>query len=71
MHLSRVLCNLIHFLRVIMLCFCCMIDLQKAFSLILSQDHCKRSSLSQIPDRLQAGFEPTQNLSSSFVEVVP
>ena len=49
-------------------CFCCMVDQRKAFSLISSRDHCQRSSPSRISDTQQAGFEPAQNLSSSFVE---
>ena len=36
----------------------------------LSRDHCQRSSPSRISDMLQAGFEPVQNLSSGFAEVV-
>ena len=45
-----------------------MIDRQKAFSLISSQDHCQRSSISRISDTTRAGFGPAQNLSSSLVE---
>ena len=48
--------------------FCGMVDRQKAFSLISSQDHCQKSSPSQISDMLRAGFEPAQNLSSGLVE---
>ena len=51
-------------------CFCGMVDRRKAFSPISSWDHCQRSSPTQISDMLQAGFEPTQNLSSGLVEVV-
>ena len=47
---------------------CGMVDRQKAFSLISSQDHCQRSSPSQISDTPRAGFKPTQNLSPGFVE---
>ena len=49
-------------------CFFGMVDPRKAFSLIPSQDHCQRTSPSRIPDTLQAGSEPPQNLSSSLVE---
>ena len=49
-------------------CYCGMVDRQKAFSLISSWDHCQRSSPSRISDRLRAGFEPAQNLSSGLVE---
>ena len=48
--------------------FCGMVDRQKVFSLISSQDHCQKSSPSQISDMLRAGFEPAQNLSSGLVE---
>ena len=48
--------------------FCDMVDRRKAFSLISSQDHCQRSSPSQISDRSHAWFEPVQNLSSGLVE---
>ena len=47
---------------------CGMVDRQKAFSLISSQDHCQRSSPSRISDTPRAGFEPGQNLSSGLVE---
>ena len=46
--------------------FCGMVDRQKVFSFISSWDHCQRSSLSRISNTPQAGFEPTQNLSSGF-----
>ena len=49
-------------------CLCGMIDLQKAFSLISSHDHCQRSSPSRISNTSWAGFEPAQNLSSGFIE---
>ena len=49
-------------------CFCGMVDRQKAFSLISSWDHCQRSSSSRISNMPQAGFEPTQNLSSGLFE---
>ena len=48
--------------------FCGMVDSRKVFSLISSQDHCQRSSLLQISDMPEAGFEPVQNLSLSFIE---
>ena len=49
-------------------CFCGMNDQPKAFSLISSWDHCKRSSPSRISDTQRAGFEPVQNLSSGLLE---
>ena len=49
-------------------CFCGMAEQQKVFSLISSRDHFQRSSPLQISDKLQAGFEPMQNLSSGSVE---
>ena len=49
-------------------CFCGIVDQQKAFSLISSQDHCQRSSPSRISDTPWAEFEPVQNLNSGFVE---
>ena len=55
-------------MMMMMNCFCGMVDWWKALSFISSQDHCLRSSPSQISDTLQAGFEPVQNLSSDFVE---
>ena len=48
-------------------CFCGMVDRRITFSLISSRDHCQRSSPSWIPDTPRAGFEPVQNLISSFV----
>ena len=57
-----------NWLMMMMNCFCGMVDRRKAFSLISSRDHCQRSSPSQIPDMLQAGFETVQSLSSGFVE---
>ena len=48
-------------------CFCNMVDQQKASKLIFSQDHCQRSSPSQISYMPQI-FEPAQNLSSGFAE---
>ena len=55
-------------MMMMMNCFCGMIDGRKAFSLISSQNHCQRSSPSQISDTPRAGFEPAQNLSSGLVE---
>ena len=55
-------------MMMMMNCFRGMVDWQKEFSLISSQDHRQRSSPSQISDMLQAGFEPAQNLSLGFVE---
>ena len=49
-------------------CFYGMVDQQKMFSLISSQDHCQRFSPLQISERLQTGFERAQNMSSGFVE---
>ena len=49
-------------------CFCGMVDRQKAYSLISSQDHCQGSLQAQISDMPQAQFEPVQNLGSDFVE---
>ena len=55
-------------------CFCCyhccfggMVDRRKTFNLTSSRDHCQRSSPSWIPETPRAGFEPAQNLISSFV----
>ena len=50
-------------------CFCGMVDRRKAFSLISNQDHCQRSSPSQISHTLRVGFEPAQNMSSDLVEL--
>ena len=53
----------------IMNCFCDMVDLQKALSLIFSRDYCQRSSPSRISDKPGVAFEPVQNVQSSgFVE---
>ena len=49
-------------------CFCGMVDQWKTFSLISNQDHCQRSSQSQISNMPQIGFEPAPNLISGFVE---
>ena len=52
----------------VMNCFCGMVDRRKGLSPISSLDHCQRSSPSLIFDTPQAGFEPSQNLSSGLVE---
>ena len=52
-----------------MSCFCGMVDQQKVFSLTPSQDHFQRSSSLQISDKLQAGFERAQKVSSGFVQL--
>ena len=49
-------------------CFWGIVNQRKAFSLISSRDHYQRSSPSRISDKLRAGFEPAQKLSSDFVE---
>ena len=41
---------------------------RKAFSLISSRNHCRKSSPSWISDTQRAGFEPAQNLSLGLVE---
>ena len=51
-----------------MICFCGMVDQRKILNLISRWDHCQRSTPFLIFDQPQAGFEPAQNLSSSFVE---
>ena len=48
--------------------FCDMVDWWKAFSIISSQDHCQRSSLSWISNIPQARFESAQNLTSGLAE---
>ena len=55
-------------MMVMMNCFCGMVDLRKALSLIFSWGHCQRSLSSRISDTPQAGFELVQNLTSSLVE---
>ena len=54
-------------MMMMMNCFCGMVEQRKAFSLISSRDHCRRSLPLRISDRPQAGFEPEQNLSSGLV----
>ena len=55
-------------MKMMMNCFCGMVDRRKAFSLISSRDHCQRSSPSRISVTPRAGLEPAQNLSSGFAE---
>ena len=55
-------------MMMMMNCFCGMVDQQKVFGLISIWDHCQRSSPLWISDTPRAGFKPTQNLSSGFVE---
>ena len=55
-------------MKMIMNCFCGMVDRRKEFSLISSRDHCQRSSPSRIFNMPRAGFELAQNLSSGLVE---
>ena len=49
-------------------CFYGISDQQKAFSLISSKNHCQRSSPLEISNKLEAGFEPVQNLGLGLVE---
>ena len=53
-------------MMMMMNCFCSMVDLRKAFSLISSRDQCQRSSPSRISDTPLTGFEPPQNVSSGL-----
>ena len=55
-------------MKMMMNCFCGMVNRLKAFSLISSWDHFQRSSPSQISDTPRAEFEPVQNLTPGFVE---
>ena len=55
-------------MKMMMNCFCGMVDWRKAFSLISNRDHYQRSSPSRISDTPRAGFEPMQNLSLSLFE---
>ena len=48
--------------------FCEMVDQQKAFYFIFSQDFYQGFSPSQISDTPQAGVEPALNQRSDFVE---
>ena len=55
-------------MMMMMNCSCGMIDWRKAFSLISSRDHCRRSSPSRISDTPRARFKPAPSLSTGFVE---
>ena len=55
-------------MKMMMNCFCGMVDRRKAFNLISSRDHCQRSSPLWISDTPRAGLEPAQNPSSGLVE---
>ena len=57
-------------MMMMMNCFCGMVDRQKAFSLISSRDHCQRASPLRTSDTPRAGFEPAQDLSPGFVEII-
>ena len=46
--------------------FCGMADRRKTFRLIFSRGHYKRSLPLRISNTPQAGFEPTENVSSGF-----
>ena len=48
--------------------FCGMVDQRKGYSLISVRDHYQKSSPSWISDPARARFQPSQNLSSGFVE---
>ena len=62
----RLLQGLAMMMMMMMTCFCSMVDLRKAFSLISSRDQCQRSSPSRISDTPLTGFEPPQNVSSGL-----
>ena len=65
----NILIRLIMMMMMMMMnCFFGMVDRRKALNFISSQDHCQRSSPSQILDTLREGLEPAQNLSSGFVD---
>ena len=55
-------------MKMMMNCFCGMVDRRNVFSLISSWNHCQRSSPWWISDTLRGGIEPVQNLNSGFVE---
>ena len=55
-------------MMMMMNCLCDMVDREKTFSLISSQDHYQRSSPLQISETPRGELEPAQNLSSGFVE---
>ena len=56
----------LNMMKMMMSCFCGMVDRRQVYSLISSQDHCQRSSHSRIPDTPRAGFEPAQSPSSGI-----
>ena len=62
----RLLQGLAMMMMMMMNCFCSMVDLRKAFSLISSRDQCQRSSPSRISDTPLTRFEPPQNVSSGL-----
>ena len=55
-------------MKMIMNCFCGMVDQRTSLSLISSRNHFQRSSPLQISDTPRVRFEPVKNLSSDFVE---
>ena len=59
---------LVTLLKILVNCFCGMVDRRMAFSLISSRDHCQKFSPSRISDTPRTGFELAQNLNSGFVE---
>ena len=48
-------------------CFCVMVDLRRRLRLISSRDHCQGFSSPQFSDMRRAGFELAQNLGSDFL----
>ena len=58
----------LNMMKMMMSCFCGVIDRRKVYSLISSRDHCQRSSQSRISDTPRAGFEPAQSPSSGIDE---
>ena len=67
-HGDDMMMTMIMAMMIMINCFCGMVDRRKAFSFIFSRHDCQRSSPSRISDKQRAGFEPVQNLSTSFVE---
>ena len=55
-------------MKMVMNCFCGMVDQRKVFSLISSRNQCQKSKPLRISDTPRAGFELAQNLSSGLVE---
>ena len=55
-------------MMMMMNCFCGLVDRQKAFSFISSQDFFQGFLPSPISETSQAGFGPVLNQSSGFVE---